>query len=71
MLLLKYTTLNLEYCSLFLVEKKRRVIESEEEEEEEFDDFLAESEDDDFIDDSAAIDVSSAIRDIFGYDKRR
>ena len=44
--------------------------EEEEEEEEDMSDFVEEGEDD-FIDDSEACDYSSAIREIFGYDKRK
>ncbi|ELU15789.1 hypothetical protein CAPTEDRAFT_215733 [Capitella teleta] len=49
---------------------KRQRIESEDEMDEYEDDFV-EEDDDDFIDDSEAVDYSSAIRDIFGYDKRK
>ena len=48
------------------------MIESDDEYDSEFDDFIAEDDDmDDFIDDSDQVDISSAIRDIFGYDKRK
>ena len=43
----------------------------EEDEEEDMLDFVEEEGDDDFIDDSEACDYSSAIREIFGYDKRK
>lgn len=49
-----------------LVKRKREESYYSDEEEDEYD------EDDDFIDDGdAEMDVSAAIRDIFGYDKRR
>lgn len=44
--------------------------EAEEDEDEDMLDFVEEG-DDDFIDDSEACDYSSAIREIFGYDKRK
>ncbi|ELU11363.1 hypothetical protein CAPTEDRAFT_228790 [Capitella teleta] len=51
---------------------KKPRIESEDEMDEYEDDFVEDDDElDDFIDDSEAVDYSSAIRDIFGYDKRK